>query len=68
MPPFVIPPLLKWTFVAFGGAAIAHWVVREIRRINEEVDQVRAAPIDAVARERLQTLRRDPETGTWRLM
>ena len=42
MPPLVITPLVKWTFAAIGGAAIMHWMVKEVRRINEELDRVRA--------------------------
>jgi hypothetical protein len=68
MPPFVLAPLVKWTFAVCGGAAIVHWMVKEMRRLNEELDQVRAAPVDAVVRERLPTLRRDPHTGEWRVM
>jgi hypothetical protein len=68
MPPLVITPLVKWTFAAFGGAAIVHWMVKEVRRINEELDRVKASPVDAVARERLPTLRRDLHTGEWRVM
>ena len=68
MPPFVIPPLVKWAAVALGGAAVTRWVVKEVRRINEELDRVRAAPAtDSGAHKRLPTLRRDPKTGEWRL-
>ena len=67
MPPFVITPLLKWTFAAFGGAAIVHWAVKEVRRINQELERVRAPNTESLARERLPTLRRDPRTGDWRL-
>ena len=67
--PFVIPPLVKWAIAAFGGAAAVRWAVREIRRVNEEIDRVRAAPaVDAAARKSLPTLRRDPRTGEWRVV
>jgi hypothetical protein len=69
MPPLVIAPLVKWTFAALGGAAIVHWMVKEVRRINEELDRVRAPTTDdRLARATMPTLRRDPRTGTWRLM
>jgi hypothetical protein len=46
-----------------------HWVVKEVRRINEELDRLKAATtIEPVAREALPTLRRDPRSGEWRLM
>ncbi len=69
MPPFVIPPLVKFAFGALGAAAVVHWVVREMRRINAELDRVSSTPAaDAVARQALPTLRRDPRTGDWRVM
>jgi hypothetical protein len=66
MPPFIIPPLVKWTLVALGGAMVVHWVVREVRRVNEELDRQRA-PVRIPRAERLPTLRRDPTTGEYRL-
>ena len=67
--PFVVPPLLKWALAACGGAAVLSWAVREIRRINDELDRVKTAPaVDAAARKSLPTLRRDPATGEWRLI
>jgi hypothetical protein len=66
--PFVIPPLLKWALVSFGGFAVLRWIVKEMRRVNEELNRVKAAPVmDSAARRRLPTLRRDPVTGEWRL-
>ncbi len=64
MPQFVIPPLVKWTLGALGAAAVVHWVVREVRRVNEELDQAKAVRI--ADREVRQTLRRDPLTGEYR--
>jgi hypothetical protein len=67
--PFVIPPLVKWAVAALGGAALVHWAVKEIRRVNEELERVKAQPaMDAPARRRLPTLRRDPATGEWRVV
>lgn len=69
MPPIVIPPLVKFALGALGAAAIVHWVVKEVRRINAELDRVSSTPMaDAMARQALPTLRRDPRTGDWRLM
>ena len=69
MPPIVIPPLVKMALGAAGAAAIVHWVVKEVRRINEEIERVKAASsIDPVARAALPTLRRDPATGVWRVV
>jgi len=68
MPPLVLSPFLKWTFATLGGAAIVHWAVREVRRLNAEIDRMRTtAAADAIARDALPTLRRDPGSGEWRL-
>jgi len=68
MPPFVIPPLVKVALGAFGAAAVVHWVVKEVRRINAELDRVSSAPAaDAMARQAFPTLRRDPRSGEWRV-
>ena len=66
MPPFLMSPLVKWTFVAVGGAVIVHWVVREARRINEELDRVKRATVKASERRQYPTLRRDPASGEYR--
>jgi len=69
MPTFVIPPLVKLALGALGAGAIAHWMVNEVRRINAELDRIKAAAvIDPVARQGLPTLRRDPRSGDWRVM
>jgi hypothetical protein len=68
MPPVAIPAVVKLTLGAIGAAAVVHWVVKEVRRINEELDRLKAAPvIESDARETLPTLRRDPHSGEWRL-
>ncbi len=43
MPPFLLSPLLKWSLAALGGAMVVHWVAKEARRINEELDQAKRA-------------------------
>jgi hypothetical protein len=69
MPTFVIPPLVKFALGAFGAGAVVAWAVKEMRRINAELDRVKAAPVpDATARQAMPTLRRDPRTGEWRVM
>ncbi len=67
--PFVVPPLMKWALAALGGAAAIHWAVREVRRVNAELERVKAAPaMDPAVRRSLPTLRRDPATGEWRVI
>ena len=69
MAPIVIPPLVKLALGAAGATAIVHWIVKEVRRINAELDRVRpAAAGEAMQRQALPTLRRDRYTGDWRLM
>ena len=69
MPPMAIPAAVKLMLGAIGAAAVVHCVVKEVRRINEELDRLKAAPvIEPAAREALPTLRRDPHSGEWRLM
>jgi hypothetical protein len=63
MSPLVMSPLLKWTLAAVGGAMVVHWVVREVRRVNEELDVQKAR---VRVRENRPTLRRDPVTGEYR--
>jgi hypothetical protein len=53
------------TFVAVGGAMAVHWVVKEVRRVNEELD-ARRAMARIRDQERRPTLRRDPTTGEYR--
>jgi hypothetical protein len=41
-------------------------VVKEVRRVNAELDRVKAGS-DPAVREAFPTLRRDPRTGEWRI-
>ena len=67
MPPTLLSPLLKWSFVVLGGAMVVHWAVKEARRINEELDQAKRAKVRISDLENRPTLRRDPTTGEYRL-
>jgi hypothetical protein len=66
MEQFVIPPLVKWTLGALGAAVVVHWVVKEVRRVNDELDQAKAR-VRVTDRKVYPTLRRDPHTGEYRL-
>ena len=66
MPSILISPLVKWSFVALGGAMVVHWVVKEARRINEELDQAKRVRVRVADMENRPTLRRDPTTGEYR--
>jgi ribosome-associated protein YbcJ (S4-like RNA binding protein) len=66
MPQFLLSPLLKWSFAALGGAMVVHWVVKEARRINEELERAKGAKVRISDMEDRPTLRRDPATGEYR--
>ncbi len=65
MPQFMIPPLVKWTLGALGAAAVVHWVVKEVRRVNEEIDQAKAR-VRVADRQTYPTLKRDRLTREYR--
>ena len=67
MPPILLSPLVKWSFVALGGAMVVHWVIKEARRINEELDNAKRVRVPIADQENRPTLRRDPRTGEYRL-
>ena len=46
MPSFVISPLVKLALGALAGGAVIHWVAKEVRRINEELERVKNASAD----------------------
>ena len=66
MPAFMLSPLVKWSLAALGGAMVVHWVVKEARRINDELDSRRQVRVRVTDRENRPTLRRDPRTGEYR--
>src|SRR5688572_26458361 len=66
MPLPAIPPLFAWALGALGAAALAKVVVKEWRRLNVELDEVKHTPASEPAAEALPKLKRDPETGVYR--
>lgn len=66
MPTFLLSPVLKWSLAALGGAVVLHWLVKETRRINEELENARRAKVRISDKENRPTLRRDPSTGEYR--
>jgi hypothetical protein len=65
MPVPLFPPLFLWAMGALGAAAAAKVAVREWRRVNAELDQVKAAETHQEA-EPVTQLKRDPESGVFR--
>ena len=63
----IIPPLVLWIAGALGAAALAKFLAREYRRVNEELEAARAKPVaEKAERAGHPTLRRDPQTGIYR--
>lgn len=58
-------PVLVWAFGVLGGAALVRWAVREMQRVNRELEERRMAEV-VVKKDSLPRLRRDPATGVWR--
>ena len=62
-----MPPVLVLALGLVGVAALARWCVKEVQRVNAELDNVRGSPpVEPVDRGALPTLKRDPETGEYR--
>ena len=67
MPSFLLSPLVKRSLITLGGAMVVHWVVKEARRVNEELENARRVKAKITDAENRPTLRRDPMTGEYRL-
>jgi hypothetical protein len=65
MSSIMLSPLVKWTLAVVGGAMVVHWVVKEARRVNEELDRAKRT-VRVSDREKMPKLRRDPSTGEYR--
>jgi hypothetical protein len=62
-----MPPVLAMALGMMGAAVLVRWCVREVRRVNAELDEVRAATaVDPLDRGALPKLKRDPDTGEYR--
>ena len=59
-----MPPVLLWALGAVGAAIVAKWLVKEARRVNAELDAVKARPANEAAER--PSLERDPATGVYR--
>jgi hypothetical protein len=60
-------PVLAVALGMLGAAALARWCVKEVRRVNNELNNVRAQKaVDPVDRNALPKLKRDPESGEYR--
>ncbi len=62
-----MPPVFALALGLMGTVVLVRWCVREVLRVNAELDEVRAEPVaEAVNRDALPKLRQDPETGEYR--
>ena len=62
-----MPPVFALALVLMGTVVLVRWCVREVKRVNAELDEVRAEPAaEPIDRGALPKLRQDPETGEYR--
>jgi hypothetical protein len=58
-------PVFAFAFGLVGTAVILRWCLREVRRVNSELNTVRARA-EPVDRKAMPTLKADPRTGEYR--
>jgi hypothetical protein len=62
-----MPPLFAFAVGVVGAAALVRWCIKEVKRVNAELDSVRAeASVEPASREAMPKLKRDPATGEYR--
>jgi hypothetical protein len=62
------PPLLLWSAGVAGAIALFRLIRREHRRVNDELQSLRGMGVaDPAERVGHPTLKRDPQTGIYRL-
>ncbi len=62
-----MPAAFVFALGAMGAAALLRWCVKEVGRVNAELDDVRArATVEPINRDTLPKLKRDPRTGEYR--
>ena len=62
-----MPPLIVFALGVMGAAVVVRWCVKEVHRVNTELDEVRArASAEPPDRDALPKLKRDPKTGEYR--
>jgi len=59
----VLPLAAVWTLGAVGAAKL---IVKEWRRVNAELERIRAAAVAEPEVQGLRSLRRDPSSGVYR--
>jgi len=62
-----MPPVFALALGLLGAAVLVRWCVKEVRRVNAELDEVRdRSAVEPVDRDALPTLKRDPQTDEYR--
>ena len=62
-----MPPVFAFALGLIGAAALARWCIKEVQRVNADLDEVRSRPAaEPVDRNTLPKLKRDPATGEYR--
>jgi len=61
-----MPPVVALALGMFGATAVVRWCMKEVRRVNAELDQVRARAGEPVDPRALPKLKPDPKTGEYR--
>jgi hypothetical protein len=62
-----MPPVFALALGLMGAAALVRWCVKEVQRVNADLDDVRAASaVEPIDRAALPTLKRDPVSGEYR--
>jgi len=60
-------PVFAFAFGLVGTAVILRWCLREVRRVNADLEKLRArARAELIDRNTLPTLKADPRTGEYR--
>jgi hypothetical protein len=62
-----MPPLVVFALGVVGAAVLARWCVKEVQRVNAELDEMRAkAAVEPQDRSAMPKLKPDPKTGEYR--
>jgi hypothetical protein len=62
-----MPPLIVFALGIVGATALVRWCIKEVHRVNSELDDVRAkAAVEPLDRNSLPKLKPDPKTGEYR--
>jgi len=62
-----MPPVFALALGLMGAAVLVRWCVKEVRRVNAELDAMRdRSAVEPIDRDALPTLKRDPQTDEYR--